>query len=129
MSNVHADKARTLIRLAEKNRTQFLADVAGKQNPSSQDRFEFALRQDDLQMLVSVAQVHATLATVHENEVFEAPEEPEEKEDPTEPGLGEQDPTVAFLQGLDETLGLLRGLTPLIRLVAVPRTVKDTPQA
>lgn len=135
MSNFHADKARGLLNLAEIERTALnqLRDDArsGEGRPLSYE--EQVLILLDASSLVAAAQVHATLATVHENEVFEAPQ-PEQAEAPKDPGTDEpgesaQDPTEAFLQSVDETLDLLRSLGPVVRLFVAPRPVKDTPQA
>ncbi len=124
MSNEHADKARTLIAIAEKNRQVLLADVSAASkasgSPSTQQRFEFALRQDDLRMLASVAQVHATLATVRENEVFDAPP-------PAEEPLPEHES--AFDAFMGNPLDLLDAVVTVGRAFTGQRPIKDSPQA
>lgn len=133
MSNFHADKARGLLNLAEIERTALnrIRDDArsGEGRPLSYE--EQILILLDASSLVSAAQVHATLATVHENETFEAPapEQTEAPKDPNEPGQGEQDPTVLFFNSLDDTLAFLRSIRPVADLLRGPRPVKDTPQA
>lgn len=127
MSNFHADKARGLLNLAEIERTslnQLREDArSGEGRPLSYEDQVLILL--DASSLVTAAQVHATLATVHENEVFEAPQA---EEAPKDPGEGEQDPTEEFMESLGGTLAFLTAAAPLLQLFA-GQTSKGDPRA
>lgn len=133
MVNFHADKARGFLNLAETQRAELKKEIQDAHDglrisPSYEEKLLSMLATSNL---VAEAQVHATLATAHENETFEVPEteQAEAPKDPNEPGQGAQDPTVLFFDSLDDTLAFLRSIRPVADLLRGPRPVKDTPQA
>lgn len=128
MSNFHADKARGLLNLAETKRTALFDDRAKSPLPDHRQRFDFAIRQDDIAALIATAQVHATLATVDE-ETIEFPKyEGDSEEAPKDPGEDEQDPDLEFFSSLGNTLEFIRAVGPLLQLLNGPSS-KGNPRA
>lgn len=127
MSNGHADKARAFLdraeaehKVLERRREEARS---GEGRPMKYE--EEVLHLLETSTFISAAQVHATLATVPESEVFDAPPPSDEPLPEDEP---EPDPTAEVFAALDDTISFMRSVSPLFQYFA-GRTAKDTPQA